>query len=50
MHVGLVSEENRELRNAKWGTQEKAGAITAKTPKQVTNTEFIPSCPSAATI
>jgi hypothetical protein len=35
MHVGLVSEGNRELRNAKWGTQEKAGTITPKTPKQV---------------
>jgi hypothetical protein len=33
--VGLHSESNRPLRNAKWGTHEKAGTITPRTPKQV---------------
>lgn len=25
LHVGLVTEANREKRNQKWGTQDKAG-------------------------
>lgn len=29
LHVGLVSEANRELRNAKWGIQEKAGSTAS---------------------
>jgi hypothetical protein len=35
LHVGLHTEGNRELRNAKWGTQEKAGTLTSESPKQV---------------
>lgn len=36
LHVGLVSEGNREQRNAKWGTQEKAGtAASSKAQAQV---------------
>lgn len=35
LHVGLHSESNRQLRNAKWGTQERAGTLTPRSPKQV---------------
>ena len=38
LHVGLVSESNRLLRNAKWGTQEKEGTTSSNNsnaPKQV---------------
>jgi hypothetical protein len=39
--VGLHTERNRELRNAKWGTQEKAGTLTSESPKQVLYLTFL---------
>lgn len=34
LHVGLVSEGNRELRNAKWGTQEKPSGTAGSSKGQ----------------
>lgn len=35
LHVGLLTEENRQARNAKWRTQEAAGTVSAQSQKQV---------------